>query len=163
MVLDLLAVGAVARLLAVELVQGDRRDHRKRDALVRGPEDHVEVEAEVVVDRAGVVLSEAVKLLAGHIGAGVHEEGGLSPAFQGELTKFEDVAFYHEVDEFPLVLFHVALLSALGAVDFLMIPAQERLARETWQCHASGALGVHAAREEWQCHAEKQEQFIDLL
>ena len=36
-VLDLLAVGAVANLLAVEVVKRDRRDHRKRDALVGRP------------------------------------------------------------------------------------------------------------------------------
>ena len=80
-VLDLFAVGAVARLLAVQLLQPDDRDHRQRDALVRGPEHHVEIEPEVIVDGARVVQAQAVQLLARHIGARVHEEGDFLPLF----------------------------------------------------------------------------------
>ena len=43
-VLDLFAVGTVLDLLAIELVQGDGRDDRQRNALVCGTEDDVEVE-----------------------------------------------------------------------------------------------------------------------
>ena len=50
-----------------------------------------------------------MQLRARHIGARVHEEGGLPAAFQREVAELEHVALHHELDELLLVLLHAAL------------------------------------------------------
>jgi len=86
-ILDLLAVGAVTDLLAIQLVHSDGSDHRQRDALVRWAEHDVEIQAEVIVNRAGIVLAQAHELLARHVSAGIHEERGLAAALEGEVAE----------------------------------------------------------------------------
>jgi flavin-dependent dehydrogenase len=76
------------------------------NALVGRPKEHVEVQAKVVVDGAGVELSQALELRARDVGAGVHEERRLPTALEGELAKLEHLALDHEVDELALVLLH---------------------------------------------------------
>ena len=106
MVLHFLAVAAVLHFLAVQLLDGHGRDHGQRDTLVGGPEHHVEVEPEVLVDGLGVVEAEAVQLLAGHVGPRVHEERRLAPTLQREVAELQHVAFHHELDELALVSLH---------------------------------------------------------
>ena len=105
-VLHFLAVAAVLHFLAVELLQRHGGDHGQRDALVGRPEHHVEVEPEVVVDGLGVVQAQTVQLLAGHIGARVHEERRLAAALQREVAELQHVALNHELDELALVSLH---------------------------------------------------------
>ena len=80
MVLDLLAVCAVADISAVEPTDGHDRSHCQGNALVGGSEENVEIQAVVVMDGAGIVLAQLDQLGAGLIGACVHKEGRLSSA-----------------------------------------------------------------------------------
>ena len=105
-VLDLLAVAAVAHFLAVELLQRDGGDHGQRDALVGRAEHHVEVQAEVIMDGLGVVLAQTMQLLSRDVRAGVHEERGLAAALQREAAELQNMALHHEVDELFLILLH---------------------------------------------------------
>ena len=109
-VFSLFAVAAVAHLFAIELLQRDGGHDGQRNALVGRTEHDVEIEAEVVMNGLGVVLAQALELLARHVGACIHEERRLAAAFQGELAEFEHIAFNHELDEFAFVIFHSAEL-----------------------------------------------------
>ena len=124
-ILDLFAVGAVPHLLTVQLGDAHRGDHRQRNALVRRTEHHVEVQPEVVVDGARIEEAEAVQLVARHVGARVHEEGGLAAALQGELAELEHLTLHHELDELLLVLLHgrpfLRIVRAAGALVATMI------------------------------------------
>ena len=55
-----------------------------------------------------------MQLLARHVGARIHEEGGLPAAFQRELAELEHFAFNHELDELLLVLLHEGSLPSLS-------------------------------------------------
>ena len=105
-VLHFLAVAAVLYLLAVQLLKRHGRHHRQGDALVGWPEHHIEVQPEIVVDGLGVVQTQPMQLLAGHIGARVHEERRLAPTLQREIAELQHVALNHELDELALVSLH---------------------------------------------------------
>lgn len=91
-------------------MQRDGGHDGQRNALVGRAEHDVEIEAEVVMNGLGVVLAQALELLARYVGTCIHEERRLAAAFQGELAEFEHIAFNHELDEFAFVIFHSAEL-----------------------------------------------------
>ena len=57
-VLDLLAVGAVTDVLAVQLADGHGGGHRKGDSLIGGPEEDVEVQPVIVMNRLRVIFAQ---------------------------------------------------------------------------------------------------------
>ena len=122
-------------------MEGDGGDHGQGDALVGGPEEDVKVRAKVVVDGAGVELAELLELVAGDVGAGVHEERGLAAALERELAKLEDVALDHEVNELALVVFHGAPFEARGRVV-----ATARSVACLCRGNSSGLAGASAVR-----------------
>ena len=50
-----------------------------------------------------IILAEFGKLTSSHIGTGVHEEWRLASTLEGEVSKLQNVAFDHELDELLLV------------------------------------------------------------
>ena len=113
MVLHLFAIGAVTHLFAIQLVQRHSGDHRKRDALVRRPEHHIEIESEILFDSLCVVDTQTVQLIACNVGARIHEEGRLPSALQREFAELEHIALDHELNELFFVGFHQSSLRML--------------------------------------------------
>ena len=154
-VLGFLAVGAVANLLAIKFADAHGGDDGQRNSFVGGAEDDVEVKAEVIVDCLRVVQAEAMKLIAGDVCAGIHEEGGLAAALQGEITELQNVAFHHEFDEFLLVGFHVRrpFLDWMNLVGFMIL---NRLAYNVWDMEHGGKVEFMSASwmGESSCRAE---------
>ncbi len=75
---------------------------RQGDAFVGGPENNIEIEREIIVDRLSVVQPEAMELLAGHVGACIHEERRLATAFEREIPELQNIAGHHELDKLCL-------------------------------------------------------------
>ena len=102
MILDLLAVEAEIDVRPVILRQSDAGGNGKRDALIRGADQRLRVNAVRMIARR-VIFAEAGDLAARPVLARIDKIGRLPAALQRKIAEAQHVVFYHEPDEFFLV------------------------------------------------------------
>ena len=87
-----------------------------------------------------------MKLLAGNVCAGIHEEGRLTTALQRELAELQNIAFDHELDELLFVVFHRSPFLLLDSLHFVNdTPTQQCWARVS----ASLDLRLNLLKRRW--------------
>ena len=136
---DVAAFAVILGFLAIErprhaamVVLGERHGGGggERDALVRRPEQHVELEARAR-ERRGVTLAEHRDGFAVVEQAGVEEVGTLAAGLELEAAEAQRVARHGEVDEGSLILLHGQRLPYDAAVR-MITPNRRHNFRSAW-------------------------------
>ena len=106
MILDFLAVRAVADIGSVLCAELHGRRYGQRDSLVGRSEQYVEVGAVFGCDRFRIVAAQPAELFTGAVKTGIYKEWCIAAAFGHESTKFQDLTIHHKFNKFLFILFH---------------------------------------------------------
>ena len=99
-VLGLLAVEAVGQIPVIVPVQGGRRGHRQRDALIGRAKQAGDAIGHVLLDAGGVVIAQLGGLSPCLIVAGIDEVGCLAARFGGEVPEGQHAGAHHKRNKF---------------------------------------------------------------
>src|SRR5699024_2699343 len=94
-ILHLFPVGTVPSIHTVQLADRHGSGNAQRNAFVCRSEEHVKIQAIIVMDRLRVILTQTLQLCSCHVSARVHEKWGFSSALQRKLSKFQYLALHH--------------------------------------------------------------------
>ncbi len=85
--------------------QGDRRGSGQRDALVGGPEKHIELDTRSD-DGLGVTTPQLRQGLPGAEQTGIEEIGAAATGFEGEITETQRLHLQRQGHKLLLISFH---------------------------------------------------------